>query len=165
MICRCKTAISRQLSAYGFSLIELVIVLAILGIATALVSPAIPRSLDGWRLRTSARQLVALMRYAQSQALATKEPVAVVLDRGAGRGGIAAGEDPIRWRVTLPDGVRFLWSGDETEARFTFEPWGWATGGSVELVNRQSQAFRIVVDTATGRVRLETVEAGGASRT
>lgn len=144
----------------GFSLIELVIVLAILGIATALVSPAIPRSLDGWRLRTAARQLVALMRYAQSQALATKEPVAVVLNRTEGKGGISADEGPVKWRVTLRDGVRFLWPGDEAEVRITFEPWGWATGGSVDVGNRQGQALRIVVDAATGRVKLEDVPQG-----
>ena len=54
----------------GFTLIELILVLVIIGFLTALVAPAIT-SMTGLKLKTAARRTAAGLRYARSQAIAT----------------------------------------------------------------------------------------------
>ena len=54
----------------GFTLIELILVLVIIGFLTALVTPAIT-SMTGLKLKGAARRTAAGLRYARSQAIAT----------------------------------------------------------------------------------------------
>lgn len=60
-------------SQTGFTLMELVVVLVILSAVVALVVPRLP-SMQEAGLRSSARQLAALLRYLDERAVATKQP-------------------------------------------------------------------------------------------
>ncbi|HUT85120.1 MAG TPA: prepilin-type N-terminal cleavage/methylation domain-containing protein, partial [Thermodesulfobacteriota bacterium] len=57
----------------GFTLIELIIVLVIVSIMAAMVSPTISRSLASLQLKTAARKVAAALRYARTQAIAQAE--------------------------------------------------------------------------------------------
>ena len=46
--------VSARGDARGFTLLEMVVVLAILGLATAMVAPSMIRSIDSWRARAPA---------------------------------------------------------------------------------------------------------------
>jgi prepilin-type N-terminal cleavage/methylation domain-containing protein len=61
----------------GFSLIELMLVVAVIGIASAVTLPSFYRSLRGNRLRTAGRAVVIAGRYARSMAV-MKQQVMVV---------------------------------------------------------------------------------------
>lgn len=63
----------------GFTLIELILVLVIMGLLSALVTPAIT-SLTGLKLKTAARKVAAGLRYARSQAVATGSDYQVVFN-------------------------------------------------------------------------------------
>ena len=63
----------------GFTLIELILVLVIVGFLTALVAPAIT-SLTGLKLKTATRKMAAGLRYARSQAVTTGSEYQVVFD-------------------------------------------------------------------------------------
>ncbi len=63
----------------GFTLIELILVLVIIGLLTALVTPAIT-SLTGLKLKTTARRIAAGLRYARSQAVTTGSDYQVVFN-------------------------------------------------------------------------------------
>jgi len=67
----------------GFTLIELVLVLVIMGLLTSLVAPAIT-SLTGLKLKTAARRIAAGLRYARSQAVTTGNDYQVVFNLGKG---------------------------------------------------------------------------------
>ena len=67
----------------GFTLIELILVLVIVGFLTALVAPAIT-SLAGLKLKTATRKMAAGLRYARSQAVTTGSEYQVVFDLGKG---------------------------------------------------------------------------------
>ena len=66
-------------SLSGFTLIELILVLVIIGFLTSLVAPAIT-STTGLRLKTSVRRLAAGLRFARSQAVLTGSTYQVIFD-------------------------------------------------------------------------------------
>ncbi|MDO9540912.1 MAG: prepilin-type N-terminal cleavage/methylation domain-containing protein [Kiritimatiellia bacterium] len=53
----------------GFTMIELLLVVVIIGIAIGITMPALVRSIQGQRLKTAARTLVTVARYARSMAV------------------------------------------------------------------------------------------------
>lgn len=114
----------------GFTLLELIVVLFILALATALVAPRFTSSFGQLRLKAAARDVAALCRFARTQAITNQAVLEVVLDRQTNEywlrgpewvvsrlGGIeqvATAENPeqpwqVRWRQarvrSLPPGV------------------------------------------------------------
>jgi general secretion pathway protein H len=65
----------------GFTLLELIVVLFILTLVTALVAPAFSRSFGQAQLKAATRDLAALCRFARTQAITYQGVVEVVLDR------------------------------------------------------------------------------------
>jgi|GEM_PF-1025893 len=61
----------------GFTLIELVIVIVIMGAALALAAPRIGKSLENVKLRAAARELSAVLRYTRQMAISKKSEYAV----------------------------------------------------------------------------------------
>lgn len=128
----------------GFSLLELLLVLVLMGILAGVVAPATGRFLDRLNFRRQTAALVAGTRYARLMAVGKGGPVAMRFDRqehllhfsGAVEG---------KKELYLPEGVEFeLWP--ET---LVFYPDGLATPGRlVARSGHRSQEFRI--DPLTG---------------
>ena len=70
--CRC--------AGNGFTLIELMIVLAVMSLLLVLTAPRMAGNLLGLTLTTAAKKTASMLRYARSQALATGTPHAAVFD-------------------------------------------------------------------------------------
>ncbi len=66
----------------GFTLIELIIVIVIIGTAIGLAAPRIGKSLEKMQLRTAVRKLAAVMRYTRQMAISRKKeyPVTIIAD-------------------------------------------------------------------------------------
>ena len=72
---------SRRIHASGgFSLIELIIVLAIMALVFGLAAPRIAKDMAVLRLRTTAKQVAASLRWARSQALSTGRTYNAIFD-------------------------------------------------------------------------------------
>ena len=69
----------------GFTLIEVLLVLVIVGITTAILLPSFGRSVRGNRLRAAARTVVMAGRYARSMAVLNQREMLVHFDLGQGR--------------------------------------------------------------------------------
>lgn len=65
----------------GFTLLELIVVLFILALATAMVAPRFTHSFGQLRLKAAARDVAALCRFARTQAITNQAVLEVVLDR------------------------------------------------------------------------------------
>lgn len=65
----------------GFTLLEILLVVLVIGIAAGAVIPLAMEAVDGVRLRSAVREVVAINRYARARALLDKRPVAVLYDR------------------------------------------------------------------------------------
>ncbi|MBM3471882.1 MAG: type II secretion system protein GspH [Armatimonadetes bacterium] len=72
-------------SRSGFTLIELMVVLTILILLAGLVAPSFVRQYHEAKLRSTVRDLVALMQYARSQAVVEGTTYRLNIDRDGGR--------------------------------------------------------------------------------
>lgn len=163
----------------GFSLLELLVVLVIIAVASAVVVPRLAGSLSGVSLRSAAKRAAASMRYARSRAAGEKLPWRAVLDfehkeirvepvpvgdaAEAGEKEAKAGARESK-RIPLPGGVRLVKaSSGELEAdagtfEITFFPSGGSSGGEVVLADERGRRYALDVDFITGSVRLEELE-------
>lgn len=73
----------------GFTLVELILVMALLATVMAFVAPVLSRSLRGRELEQEAARFVALTEYARDEAVSRGVPMVVWLQPAAGRLGLA----------------------------------------------------------------------------
>lgn len=137
----------------GFTLLELLVVLAVLAILLRFAPVFGPHGPGGVATRVSAQEIAALLRQARSQAIATNRDVVVAFDVGAGRFGVAgAGES----RSLPPDTTMTIVSAaeerlDARTSAIRFFPNGMSTGGTLTL-RQGSRGASLSIDWLTGRV-------------
>ena len=140
----------------GFTLVELLIVLVILGVTVALATPQFAKGLRTLELKAGARQLVAVLRQARGRAVVEGREVELLLDRerrvyrlnGAGRE--YGWRGPMALRVYSAEGLPV----EETTAVLRFFPDGGSSGGFIDLALEQ-RGYRVEVNWLTGRVTLD----------
>ncbi|MBI5097648.1 MAG: GspH/FimT family pseudopilin [Nitrospirae bacterium] len=151
----------------GFTLIELIIVLLIIGIATGLVGIAINRTSGNHRLKTFAKEISAVLRYARSHAVSEKKTYCFSIDRD-GRmfklytDNTSKDNDEKFVQVlvkSIPEELQITLTGRDPEASFIeFFPIGNSTGGRVELSNQKEKFYFVTVNRITGKVAVEQGE-------
>jgi len=135
----------------GFTLFELVVALAILGLALALIAGRKPgsRGLEGRRVESG---VVATLREARSKAIAGNRAILLAVD-------IAKGTLTIPGQVPrqLPPGtgISLLTTTGEVASRtrgdIRFEPDGSSSGGRL-VIDQNGRRRAITIDWLTGRV-------------
>jgi len=146
----------------GFTLIELVLVLFVIGIASALAVGILYRSMDNIRLKTSAKELSASLRYARSHAVAEKKIYSFVMNKN-GYGLYTEQYDKsdtdyektsLVFQKILPQGIIAEYQEIE-DIRIDFYPQGDSTGGEIKLKNEKGSVMVITVEKITGKVKIE----------
>ena len=139
----------------GFTLIELVAVVVLIGIALSVVSLSFSKSMSSAKIQAATRDLVAALRYTRGQAIVTGRQAALDLDIQSNT--YQAPGKPI---VKLPQGMQMmLLTADSeqtsaTSGRIRFFPDGASTGGHVS-VRLGEREWRINVSWLTGQVTRE----------
>jgi general secretion pathway protein H len=141
-------------STRGYSLMELVVVLAILAVAAALIGPAVGRAADAARARAEAGAVAAFLRAAREQAVTGRQPVEVTLDRETHglllQRRAREGEPSVLARRAFS--ARVAMDAGMTSAGVTFLPHGMSTGGGFTVETAGPRTYVITVDPLTGRV-------------
>lgn len=163
-------------STLGFSLLEMIVVLVIVGIAAALLAPTVGNSLDKFKFKSIARQVSASLRNARSQAVANKvnfevsfdpennkysiAPEQLEDDGASGReGGRREGSDGSGAQARapkhqfLPKGISLRTESGRSQ-KIVFFPRGNSTGGRIEIERSGGDKLIITVDRITGRVKV-----------
>jgi len=137
----------------GFSLAEMLVLLVILALCSALAVPTLRNPYGSGSIVTSAREIAAMMREARARAIFEGSEKAVRLNLDARE----AETDVDQKTVLLPHGVsvKLFTARDEvvagTVASYRFFPDGTSTGGRIELSLRDDRQV-IGVDWLTGKV-------------
>lgn len=135
----------------GYTLIELLVALAVLAIAAAVVAPSVGRTLDEVRVRGEVAAFARFLRAAREQAITRQRAYEVVLES----------DPPALWlrRAGSGDRVgqasRSLGSGLRIAApapRVTFWPHGTSSGARFAIHAPGPRRHVITVDPLTGRV-------------
>lgn len=134
----------------GFSLIELIVVLAILAAATALALPRTGGALQGASLDSAALQLASALRLARADVIRSSRDRTLTLDMNqkAYWSDHEPKRKPLDRRIAVS--VRdesFEWEG--TARRIRFRPDGSATGGVISLADGSNLA-EVRIDWLTG---------------
>jgi len=130
----------RGYSVRGYSLMELVVVLAILAVAVAVVAPVVGRTADDVRVRAELAGLAAFLRTAREQAVTRQQALEVTLDR----------EARVQASRTVSSLLRV--EADPAMPRLTFLPHGMSSGARFMIDAPGPRAYIITVDALTGRV-------------
>jgi general secretion pathway protein H len=144
----------------GFTLLEVIVVMVIIGVVSAMVMPTIQAGSRQSAVRRSVRAFISAARQASATAVTTRKPTALIVWPEDGSFSVEGSQD----RYELPDFAEFgeIVGGREAEAddeiRFDFYPTGSSAGGSVEIEFSPSgrrQAYQLILDPLIGRVRIE----------
>ena len=143
----------RRRAARGFTLLELILVLALMALASGMAAAALSGGFDGMRLRSAAKEIAAQLRFTRAQAIATGEAQRFTIDPGAHRWTAPKqrdGELPKQLRVAFL-GAREV-QPSAGEGAIVFFPDGASTGGRVQL-QLDDAAWQVEVAWLTGQVR------------
>ena len=148
----------------GFTLIEIIIVLFIIGIATGIVGILISRGSGSLETRTFTRDISSVLRYARNHAVSEKKIYCFVIDKDERTLRLYA-EDTDYKNIDLvlskdiPDELEVvLQDSDEESSYMEFFPLGNSTGGIIEIMDRKGSGFFITVNRVTGKLQVEKAE-------
>jgi general secretion pathway protein H len=138
----------------GFSLIELVLVLLLLGVSLAIVVPNVDKGLTDREVRVSALGIAAVARDLRSRALFDGVPQELLLNLPQNSYRVAQSRE-----VHLPPDVKFVSvDGGETMdrdvKRFYFFPNGSTIGGAIVLAGEKSVSYLVRLEALTGKVEV-----------
>ncbi|MFQ5899523.1 MAG: Tfp pilus assembly protein FimT/FimU [Candidatus Methylomirabilia bacterium] len=136
----------------GFTLIELVVVLFLLALATGLVLPAVGRGVETLELRAQVAGFSAFLRYGRAQAITKRLAHEVRVDPEAHQLTLfAAGSESPKARKQTSPRIRF--SADPPGALVvTFWPLGFSNGATFRVEAQSGRAYQVTVDPISGRV-------------
>jgi general secretion pathway protein H len=153
-----------MMRARGFSLLEMLLVMALVAAAGLLAVAAFGGGMQGMKLQAGAKDLAAQMRFARAVAISSGQAQDVVIDPQArrwegakGRSGDLPGDGEV---VFTGASASLFATGEQADGKgiVRFFPDGAATGGRVRLL-AIGGGWDVDVGWLTGEVRLSRVRA------
>jgi prepilin-type N-terminal cleavage/methylation domain-containing protein len=149
--------------AWGFTLLELLIVMALLGVLTAVAYPSIGRGMGTLRLRTASREIAAAIRLARSKAL--REQQAYYLQFDIDKGEVELSSEDLKYQrsFSLPEGVVFrrvaLLGEDNgpysSDRAYYFAPNGLGENIEVMIANSHGRQMKIIQSSMVSSPKIE----------
>ena len=139
----------------GVSLLEMLLVIALLAAISVVAAGAMTGGFAGMQLRSEAKRITAQLRYTRTQAIATGQPQRFTIDPQA-----HSWTAPNNRRGDIPPKLGITFTGAREmqprrgEGAIVFFPDGASTGGRVQLSMKKA-AMNIDVTWLTGEVRLK----------
>jgi len=148
----------------GFTLLELLVVLALIGLVLVLVPPFLDSSSTRREIRSAAFVTASLLREIRADAIAGNRPAAFEIDvRRRVMSGDRSGRHPI------PQGVEVILHTaaeervSQSRGKIRFFPDGTSTGGGLEMIGA-GVAYYVLVDWLTGRIGVEERSGAASAR-
>jgi general secretion pathway protein H len=142
-------------SERGYTLLELLIVLIILGVATAATGQLITHRMPGFQLEASSATVAGILREARSIAIRDNREQRVVVDFGART--LQIGSSGRKHQLSGSVGISLYTAVSELEGKkrgaIRFFPDGTSTGGRVALF-ADARTSEVIVHWLTGHVEI-----------
>lgn len=151
----------------GFSLLELLVVVLVLGLVLAVAYPSLSRATSTLHLRSAARDVLNSFRYARERAVAEQKTMVVTVDREKRTLRLSNDLGDGGRTYTLPNDVqirRLTAGGDEAvenSLTIRFLPNGSAEKAEIALGVDAGRTLRVITDSISGGARIES---GGGAR-
>jgi general secretion pathway protein H len=155
--------VSPRRARSGFTMVEMVVVLLIIAIGTAVVVPMIEGGFDSREVRRAAREIAATMHHCRVEAVSTGEPQELIIDPYQNA---IATTDWGRWAVLTDRAIiERVEGGFETATgavQIVFYPNGSSSGADVTLASRRDRTrmrLRVRLDPLVSRVDVDDAPA------
>ncbi len=167
--CRLSTSAFRERQSgtgdrTGFTLVEIIIVMLIIGIASGLVGIMISKGSSGRELKLFTKDVSSVLRYARNRAVSEKKIYCFVIDKEEHTYRLFR-EDTDYTNVKLvmdkaiPDELEMnLQDSEEESPHIEFLPHGSSTGGVLEVLHEDGKIYFINVNRITGKIAVEKAE-------
>jgi general secretion pathway protein H len=148
----------------GFTLVEIIIVLIIIGIASGLVGVWISRGSGTLEIRTFTKDVSAVLRYARTRSVSEKKIYCFVIDKEEQKYRLYAEntdytEIDLVSDKAIPEQLQMTLRGsDEASPSVEFFPRGNSSGGVIEIVREDGTGYFISVNRISGKVDVEKTE-------
>ncbi len=139
----------------GFTLLELMVVLALLTLLIGLVLPGLLKSYQREQERSKIRRFLTMLRTARSEAVTRHQRVRLAVDVDTGHYQLEglAGHGILNLRLKDP---HLVWEDmDRRRGYIIFYPDGSSSGGKLVIINSVGRQYRVEIDTITGRMNLK----------
>ncbi len=148
----------------GVTLIEMLIVVAIVGLLAGISFPAVTSGIDSIRLASASDSIVSFVNAGLNRAERRQQLIEITVSKTERSLTMRSSEPGFLRKIELPDGVSIvsiLPEGPderETARRFVLYPGGAVPRIGVELANRKGTRRIVRVDPITGAPRIEKPE-------
>jgi type II secretion system protein H len=150
-----------QGKAKGITLLELLVVMTLIAILSALVYPSFGNALSNLRLNGESRRLISACRLAKWEAISKHQPFRVVVDIQQNRIFVADVATKTLKELELPPGIRIDRAqktspdGVMDTTEFYFFPNGTAEAGVIVLRDDREHKVKIGIDMLTGDAKVQ----------
>jgi len=133
----------------GFTLLELLLVLFIVGLAVAVVMFSGSRLQEKTIFNTEARKLYLTVRHARETSILERRDIVFKVDVGSKRYWMDYGDDKTSEMHSIPE--KFTLEGEDV----IFFPKGNSSGGKIEIANGKGQKYEVTVDPVLGTTSIK----------
>ncbi len=141
--------------SYGFTLLEILVVLTLMTLILAIIPPLVPNALGGAKIKSATRQIASGLNSARSEAISRQKETRLTLDVEEKTFQIGNRQK----RLDLPEDTQLTLITAHTEqlsedrGAIRFFPDGSSTGGRIELGHEHNK-FMIDVNWLTGNIQI-----------
>ena len=153
----------------GVTLIEMMVVVALISLMVGVSYPAITSGIDSLRLNAATNGVVSFLDYGLSRAERRQQMVEITISKADNSIEMRSTEPGFYRKLQLPDGVSIvqvlpalpeqLPDSADLKRDFLLYPGGTVPAFGVQLINRRNVQRIVRVDPITGVPHVETVEA------
>jgi prepilin-type N-terminal cleavage/methylation domain-containing protein len=146
------------------TLIEMLVVVAIIGVIAAVTAPSVASGLDAVRMASATRSVAAFVNAAVNRADRRQQPIELTISARENKLSVYSNEPGYERELQLPDGIsidavlpRGQDAGDGV-TRLVLMPGASVPGVGIQLVDRRGARRLIKLDPMTGFPRTEIVK-------
>jgi len=159
----------RSLGTKGFSLLELIMVLFLMGLIVGIVLPFVGSTLDRIKLQSEARQIASALKFARSEAITKKTLFTFNANIDQNQYWLAIPKEKEVTQTKVLDEtvqIKNYQGAEETQSDGTFiinfYPRGNSSAGTIHLqssiIESDSPVYAIIIDPITGKPTINLIE-------